>query len=225
MDKLSSAERKMMEAMINESILNSVQRIKSSQYGTLPAGLQQYIDLLVESLKPNVNWRRVLRLFTASSSRTQLKNTIRRPSKRYGTTPGIKIQRKQKLLIAVDTSGSVNDDELKEFFGELYHIWKQGAEIYVVECDTAIHNHYFYNGRPPSVVSGRGGTDFNAPLTYANEIYMPDAIVYFTDGYAAEPHVVSRKPILWMITGQGIGEEEWEFLPGRKVKMIKQSSF
>ena len=33
MDKLSSAERKMMEAMINESILNSVQRIKSSQYG------------------------------------------------------------------------------------------------------------------------------------------------------------------------------------------------
>ena len=225
MDKLSSAERKMMEAMINESILNSVQRIKSSQYGTLPAGLQQYIDLLVESLKPNVNWRRVLRLFTASSSRTQLKNTIRRPSKRYGTTPGIKIQKKQKLLIAIDTSGSVNDDELKEFFGELYHIWKQGAEIYVVECDTAIHNHYFYNGRPPSVVSGRGGTDFNAPLTYANEIYMPDAIVYFTDGYAAEPHVVCRKPILWMITGQGIGEEEWGFLPGRKVKMIRQASF
>lgn len=224
-DKMSSAEQKMMETLINDSILNSVQRLKGKHHGDLPAGLQQYIDLLIESLKPNVNWRRVLRLFTASSSRTRLKNTIRRPSKRYGTTPGIKIQRKQKILIAIDTSGSVNDEELKEFFGELYHIWKQGAEIYVVECDTHIHNHYFYNGRPPSVVSGRGGTDFNAPLEYANEEYMPDAIIYFTDGYAAAPEVVNRKPLLWMITSQGIGDEEWDFLPGRKVKMVKQISF
>jgi predicted metal-dependent peptidase len=224
-NKMSSAERKMVEAMINDSILNSVQRMKDKQHGLLPAGLQQYIDLLVESLKPNVNWRRILRLFAASSSRTQLKNTIRRPSKRYGTTPGIKIQRKQKLLVAIDTSGSVNDEELKEFFSELYHIWKQGAEIFVVECDAAIHNKYFYNGRPPTVVSGRGGTDFNAPLAYANDDYQPDAIVYFTDGYANEPHVLTRKPILWMITSQGINEDGWDYLPGRKVKMVKQLSF
>jgi predicted metal-dependent peptidase len=223
--KMTSSEKKMIEAMINESVLNSVQRMKDKRYGTLPAGLQQYIDLLVESLKPNVNWRRVLRLFAASSSRTQLKNTIRKPSKRYGTTPGIKIQRKQKLLVAIDTSGSVNDDELKEFFSELYHIWKQGAEIFVVECDAAIHNKYFYRGKPPTVVSGRGGTDFNAPLAYANEEYNPDAIIYFTDGFAPEPQVLSRKPLLWMITSQGLEENSWDFLPGRKVKMIKQLSF
>lgn len=223
--KMTSPEKKMIEAMINESVLNSVQRMKDKRYGTLPAGLQQYIDLLVESLKPNVNWRRVLRLFTASSSRTQLKNTIRKPSKRYGTTPGIKIQRKQKLLVAIDTSGSVNDEELKEFFSELYHIWKQGVEIFVVECDTAIHNKYFYRGKPPTVVSGRGGTDFNAPLAYANEEYNPDAIIYFTDGFAPEPQVLSRKPLLWMITSEGIEENNWDYLPGRKVKMIKQLSF
>lgn len=223
-EKLSSAEQKMIDAAINESILNSVSRLKSKDYGKLPGGLQQYINLLVESLKPNVNWRRVLRIFTASSSRTRLKNTIRRPSKRYGTTPGIKIQCKQKILVAIDTSGSVNNDELKEFFGELYHIWKQGAEIYVVECDTHIHNQYSYTGRPPEVISGRGGTDFNAPIEFANEKHMPDAIVYFTDGYASAPVVVSRKPILWMVTHQGIGEDTWDFLPGRKVKMTKQLS-
>lgn len=221
-EKLSSAEQKMIDAAINESIVNSVSRIKSKEYGNLPAGLQEYINLLVESLKPNVNWRRILRIFTASSSRTRLKNTIRRPSKRYGTNPGIKIQAKQKLLIAIDTSGSVNKNELKEFFGELYYIWKQGAEIYVVECDTEIHNHYAYKGLPPDVISGRGGTDFNAPLNFANEEYFPDAIIYFTDGYASTPEVISRKPILWMITGQGIEEDSWDFLPGRKVKMVQQ---
>ncbi|MCP4439434.1 MAG: hypothetical protein GY810_10880 [Aureispira sp.] len=220
--ELSSSERKMMDTLINESIVNCVNRLKTKMHGSLPAGLQQYIDLLMDSLTPNVNWRRVLRIFTASSSRTRLKNTIRRPSKRYGTTPGIKIQRKQKILVAIDTSGSVSNDELKEFFGELYHIWKQGAEIYVVECDTAIHNHYGYRGKPPEVISGRGGTDFNAPITFANEEYMPDAIVYFTDGYAPEPQVISRKPLLWMVTSQGVSEDAWDHLPGRRVKMTKQ---
>lgn len=223
-EKLSSAEQKIIDAAINESIVNSISRIKPKDYGNLPAGLQQYINLLVESLKPNVNWRRVLRIFTASSSRTRLRNTIRRPSKRYGTTPGIKIQAKQKILVAIDTSGSVNQNELKEFFGELYYIWKQGAEIYVVECDTDIHNQYLYKGSPPEVISGRGGTNFDAPIEFANEEYLPDAIVYFTDGYAPAPTVVARKPILWMVTHQGIDSDAWDFLPGRKVKMAQQVS-
>lgn len=223
-EKLSSAEQKMIDAAINESIVNSVSRIKSKEYGNLPAGLQEYINLLVDSLKPNINWRRVLRIFTASSSRTRLKNTIRRPSKRYGTNPGIKIQAKQKILVAIDTSGSVNQNELKEFFGELYHIWKQGAEIYVVECDTEIHNHYQYKGLPPEVISGRGGTNFDAPLIFANDKYFPDAIVYFTDGFAEAPTTVSRRPVLWMVTHQGIDRDSWDFLPGRKVKMIQQVS-
>lgn len=221
-EKLSSAEQKMIEAAVNESIVNSVSRIKSRDYGKLPGGLQQYINLLMDALKPNINWRRILRIFTASSSRTRLKNTIRRPSKRYGTTPGIKIQSKQKILIAIDTSGSVNNEELREFFGEIYYIWKQGAEIYIVECDTHIHNQYNYNGRPPEVISGRGGTDFNAPIQFANDIFQPDALIYFTDGFAAAPSVYCRKPILWMITSQGIEDAKWDFLPGRKVKMIQQ---
>jgi hypothetical protein len=29
-------------------------------------------------------------------------------------------------------------------------------------------------------------------------------------------------PILWFITSAGIDDENWDFLPGRKVKMIKQ---
>lgn len=221
-EKLSSAEQKMIDAAINESIVNSVSRVKSKDYGKLPGGLQEYLNLLVDSLKPNVNWRRILRIFTASSSRTRIKNTISRPSKRYGTTPGIKIQCKQKILVAIDTSGSVIEEEVREFFSELYHIWKQGAEIYVVECDTHIHNQYHYVGRPPEMISGRGGTDFNAPIIFANEEYIPDAIVYFTDGHAPAPETICRKPLLWMITSQGITEDAWDFLPGRKVKMTKQ---
>ncbi|MGB0929451.1 MAG: VWA-like domain-containing protein [Chitinophagales bacterium] len=217
--KMTAAERKILEGYINDVLKNAVHRTKDRS--ALPAGLKQYIDLTLKSLEPQVNWRRVLRIFSANSSRTYLKNTIRRPSKRYGTTPGIKVKNRQKLLVAIDTSGSVNNEELKVFFGELYHIWRQGAEIFVVECDAAIHNKYFYRGTPPDHISGRGGTDFNAPIEYANTEYRPDAIVYFTDGYAPVPHIKNRNPILWMITSEGLkeGEGAWNGLPGRKVKM------
>ena len=60
------------------------------------------------------------------------------------------------------------------------------------------------------------------PIAFANDDYKPDAIVYFTDGYAPAPEVISRKPILWMISSNGINEDTWDFLPGRKAKMIKQ---
>ncbi|MEH0153316.1 VWA-like domain-containing protein [Limibacter armeniacum] len=222
-EELSDAEQKIMERYVNDIIKQTVNRIKykGKGIGHLPLGLQEYLNELLESLKPNLDWRRVLRLFAASSSRTFLKTTIQRPSKRYGTTPGIKVKRKQKLLVAIDTSGSVSIPELQDFFSEIYHIWRQGAEIYIVECDTHIHQQYLYRGKPPEIISGRGGTAFDEPILFANEQYNPDAIIYFTDGFAAAPSIKSRCSILWLISSQGLKEDDssWVTLPGRKVKM------
>jgi predicted metal-dependent peptidase len=218
-EKLSEAERKIVDAYLNEIIKNGINRVGAKGIGSLPGNLRAYLNQLMESLKPNVDWRRILRIFTTSSSKTYIKNTIRRPSKRYGTTPGIKIKQKNKILVAVDTSGSIGQQELKAFFGELYHIWKQGAEIMVAECDTAISHTFLYKGKPPEFVHGRGGTDFNDPIRYANEEYFPDAIVYFTDGYGAVPHIKSRKPILWLLSPNGIAEDQYIGFPGRRVKM------
>lgn len=220
--KLSNSEKKVLEGYIDQALMNSYERYqRSKNTGKLPGDLEEHLKSLMESQTPQVNWKRILRLFTESSSRTYIKNTIRRPSKRYGTTPGIRVKKKQKVLVAIDTSGSVNEAQLKEFFAEIYHIWKQGAEIFVVECDTIIQNKYLYQGTTPNNVKGRGGTDFNAPLQFANTKYFPDAIIYFTDGYAAPPTVYSRKPILWVITKNGINEMSiaWHELPYRKVKM------
>lgn len=219
--RMTQAERDILEEALNRVIENTIQRVGQRGIGKLPAGLKAYLDNLMISMKPRLNWRRVLRIFTSNASRTFIKNTIRRPSKRYGTSPGIKVKNKQKLLIAVDTSGSISMPDLEEFFGEMYHIWRQGAEILVVECDTVIQNKYIYRGVTPTFIMGRGGTVFDAPIHFANDEYHPDAIVYFTDGYAAVPEVKSRKPILWMVSSNGLAEGQgvWNQLPGRVVKM------
>ncbi|MCO6489426.1 MAG: hypothetical protein J5I98_13460 [Phaeodactylibacter sp.] len=221
MANLSAAERSNLEQMVDSVIHSASQRVGERGIGNLPGELKSYLKTLEERHKPALDWRRALRLFASSSNRTYLKNTIRRPSKRYGTTPGIKIRRKQRLLVAVDTSGSVSDPEVQRFFSEIYQIWRHGAEVLVVECDTAIKRQYPYRGHAPDFVMGRGGTDFNAPLEFANREYHPDGIVYFTDGYAPLPRVESRYPMMWLITPNGLQEHAgiWDQLPGRKVKM------
>jgi predicted metal-dependent peptidase len=219
-EDLTNAEREILESAINQGLESTLSRLKPDQYGKLPAGLQQYLQEFQQSMLPIVNWRRILRLFTNSSSRTRIKNTLRRPSKRYGTNPGIKVKKKQKILVAIDTSGSISREELQEFFNEIYHIWRQGAQIFVVECDAAIANQYFYTGKTPQTVSGGGGTAFEPPIHYANDIYRPDALIYFTDAYGANPDVKPICPILWLISKNGANVDGIREFPGRKVKMI-----
>ncbi len=217
--QLPSAEREILEGAVNQALENTLNRLKPEEYSKLPGELKRYLEGFERSLVSLVNWRRLLRLFANTSRRTRLKNTLQRPSKRYGTNPGIKVKKKQKILVAIDTSGSIDDFELKEFFKEIYHIWRQGSEINVVECDVTLQNQYFYKGKTPSIVKGGGGTSFEAPLQYAQQNYKPDALVYFTDGYAPLPQSRCDVPIMWLVSKKGTKLENMQKFPGRKVKM------
>jgi len=222
-EKMTEGERKIAEYQANRIIKQTAERVKHKyrNYGNLPAGLAERLAEILKDMDPKFNWRRVLRLFASSSNSSYIKNTIRRPSRRYGTVPGIKIKRRNRLLVAIDTSGSIQQEELLEFFSEIYFIWRQGAEIQIVECDTHIHKTYNYKGTPPVEVHGRGGTSFEAPMIYGNQEYRPDALIYFTDGYAPVPKNLPRFPVLWIISSNGIKTEDkvWDELPGKKLKI------
>lgn len=218
-ENLDSAEKDIAESMANQALESTLGRVKPHHYGNLPAGLQKYLKEFELSLQPVVNWKRLLHLFANSSRRTQIKNTIRRPSKRYGSNPGIKVKKKQKILVALDTSGSIQKQELTDFFNEIHYIWKQKVEIFIVECDINIHRKYYYSGIVPQVVRGGGGTAFDAPIEYANLIYRPDALVYFTDGYGPIPTSRSNCPVFWLISREGVKPENLEEFQGRIVKM------
>ncbi len=217
----TNVEKDVLDAQMENLIRIATNKTSSKQFGLLPAGVQLQINTLLIKEQPLVNWRRVLKLFSESSSKTKVKNTLKRPSKRYGTTPGIKIRHQQKLLIAIDTSGSISEEEYQDFFSELYHIWKRGSVVRVVECDAQIQHVYDYKGVTPKVIHGGGGTDFNPPIVYANDIYNPDALIYFTDGHADVPTVRSKVPVLWVISREGItpNDEIFENLIGRKAKL------
>ncbi len=218
---LSAAEKKVLATGMHQIVQNALQRVGNKGRGSLPGVLQTQLNQLVISHEPTLDWRRFLRLFVGAGQRTFLQNTLRKPSRRYGTNPGLRIRNKHKLLIALDTSASIADAEIQAFFQEIQHIWRLGTEIFILECDTQINNAYIYRGTTPAVVAGRGGTHFDAAIHYANQQSNADAVVYFTDGLGPAPSLSCRKPLMWMISGgrKGGDEQHWAHLPGRKISM------
>jgi predicted metal-dependent peptidase len=215
-------EKSLLDAQIENLINIAHAKTPVKSYGNLPAGIKAYLDNILFKPKALVDWRRVVKLFSESSSKTKIHNTLKRPSKRYGSVPGIKVKRIRKLLIAIDTSSSITKAEVSIFFNEVFHIWRQGAEILIVECDTKVNRSYKFNGTPPDFIYGRGGTNFNPPIEFGNSLFNPDGLIYFTDGVAPLPKTKARFPLLWVISKNGIQAESQEFksLPGRKAKLV-----
>lgn len=204
-----------------DSLLRTAQqRTNAHAWGSLPGEVREFIQQRLHPAPPALDWRRALRLFAGNASRTRLYNTIKRPSKRYGVTPGIKLRRERKLLVAIDTSGSLGTGEIEQFFQEIFHLWRAGAEVEILECDVKIARRYPYRGRMPELVEGRGGTSFDEPLEVANR-ERPDGLIYFTDGFAAPPKIAMRVPVLWVLTAKGLdsGHPTYRSLPGRKTRL------
>lgn len=219
LSKLTQIQRDILLASIDQLIQQTIERIGEVAIMHWPTALR--LHLLSRKIKQRSvhNWRRILRLFIGRHHTTRLKHSIRRPSKRYGTTPGLRLQQRQNILVALDTSGSIQENDFQAFFREIHQLWKLGAKVYILECDTQIRSQYTYQGHPPPFVMGRGGSSFDPPVRWANEHHHPDAIIYFTDGQGPTLQEKSRYPILWVLNQRNSGN--WQQSQGTPVWMKK----
>lgn len=150
-----------------------------------------------------VSWTDVLRNFLTSLSKRE--TNWQRPSRRaHGDyIPYCGAATLGNIVIAIDTSGSVNSDLLAQFTLEINQILTEyDGKVTVVQCDTKVHDctEYTSNDVPFDItVKGRGGTEFTPVFTYINEEGLrPDALIYLTDleclSYGQEPEY----PVLWV---------------------------
>ena len=190
---------KMARYSVESSILTAKDRTSAREWGSMPSQILAQFSEIMEERQPKLDWKRALRIFCAATGKTRIRHTVKRVSKRFGTRPGVKIQRFQRLLIAVDTSGSVEDEMLEEFFTEIHGIWQAGASVTIVECDAEIHRDYEYLGKRPRTVEGRGGTEFEPVFEWMQDQRRFDGLLYLTDGYAPEPTTPPSCRMLWVI--------------------------
>lgn len=183
--------------------------------GLIPSDMESLFD---DILKPKINVKSVISSFAASCKSESVRRSWMRVNRRLpGVLKGKIREDKLSLIFAIDTSGSVNDEMLKLFNGILVEFYKEGVEIYVIECDARVYNDYKFSGKI-SPVKRRGGTAFQPVFDFIKEKRLhPDGIIYLTDGYGDDPEPFRAVPLLWIVTPDGKKPASW----GRTLFMPK----
>jgi predicted metal-dependent peptidase len=213
-EDLSEAEQKLIEKQV-QKLLSDAKEQTVKKRGTVPGEIEGLI--IIDEIKPpKFDWRGYIRRFTGVSTKVYTKKIRRKENKRFDANPGLKVKMKQHMLLAIDTSGSVSDNELKEFMSEMHHIYKCGIDITIIQCDTTIRSIEPYKGKHELNVQGRGGTEFDPVLEYFNaNLSKYTSLVYFTDG-ECNTDVKPRGNILWVLSEESSMNES---LPGKIIKL------
>ena len=213
-EDMSEAEKKLIEKQV-QKILQDAKEQTVKKRGNVPGEIEGLI-VLDEVTKAKFDWKGYLRRFTGTSTKIFTKKIRRKENHRYEDNPGLKIKMRQHMLLAIDTSGSVSNDELAEFMNEIHHIHKAGVDITIVQCDTSIRSIEPYKGKNDLKVHGRGGTEFDPVLDYYNaNIGKYTSLVYFTDG-ECYTSVKPKNRVLWVLSERSHMNED---LPGQVIKL------
>ena len=214
-DELPEADKKLMQKQIEHQLKESAETTEK-RCGNIPGELADLIRRLLHVDPPKFDWKAYLRRFIGNSSIVYTKKLRRKYNKRYSANPGLKIKFKNHICVGVDTSGSVNNDELKEFFSELTHMHKTGHKITVVQCDTKINDIKEFSPKKDWEIHGRGGTSFQPVIDHYNENKgRYTALIYLTDGEAYTPDNCPNNTLWVHSSNCSINEE----LPGKKIQL------
>jgi predicted metal-dependent peptidase len=109
-----------------------------------------------------------------------------------------------RIVIAIDTSGSVDETLLGEFLGEINSIMQSypNYEIDVITADAKVQSHkvFFPGENLDYEVSGGGGTDFRPVFKYIDSyIDYPTLLLYFTDGMGTFPENEASYDVMWIM--------------------------
>lgn len=214
-EDITEAEAKIIERQVEHQLKETHNAVVKSR-GTIPGELADKLQRLFHVEPAKFDWRGYMRRFAGNSIKSYTKKLRRKHNKRYSGNPGLKIKFKNHILVGIDTSGSVNRDELKEFHNELIHMHKTGHMITVVQCDTSINSVEVFNPKKDLDIKGRGGTDFQPVINFFNKNKKKyTALIYLTDGEAPNPYECPKNT-LWVLSSVSIMNND---LTGQVIKL------
>lgn len=198
---------------IDQLIRKAAEEAKSQYPGRTPSHIEQSI---IDRFKPaKIDWRKALRGFIGKKYSRQIESTRTRPNRRFGyTMPGYRKTFTPNILIAVDCSGSISNEDYVCFMSEIKEILKgQDDKTEIIFFDSEIYCQKLKLSELKEMPSRKcwGGTSFQPVLDYANKL-RPDLLIIFTDGDAASPNK-SNFSVLWALIGSNKGEH----LVGKKI--------
>ena len=167
---------------------------------------------LAELLEPQINWREVLREFITSTCAGNDYSTWQRPNRRYVSAgvymPSGISEQVGELVIAIDTSGSIGQNELGHFLSEVKSICEvvKPDKVRLLYWDTKICQDEKYEMHEIDELvkstkpKGGGGTTVECvPEHMTKEGIKPQACIVLTDGFLGGSWGKWSCPVLWCI--------------------------
>ena len=210
---LSAQEREQLRQQWQRHLAAAAQRAREA--GKLSGKLARLVG---EALAPQVSWRAALAQYLSLAARDDY--TWQRPSRRTGEVggdggggeaifPSLR-SRAGDIVVALDTSGSISDEALAQFVGELNAIkGTLPVRISLFACDAVLAADAPWVFEPwqefrlPRQFAGGGGTAFAPVFDWIEEAGVrPDALVYFTDAEGEIPRAAPHYPVLWLVKGK-----------------------
>jgi predicted metal-dependent peptidase len=209
--EMTEEEKKVLEREIDQAIRQGVmahQKIAGTGAGDLDR------DLL-ELLEPKVDWREMLREFVKSTCSAKDTSSWRKVNRRFLSTgvymPSLIGEKVGHLVLAVDTSGSVGQEELSGFLTEVRGIAEEvkPSQVDLIYWDSRVAAHEEYtesmvgdiiNSTKPR---GGGGTSPSCVSEYLKEKrIVPECVIVLTDGYVGNDWGHDwTAPVMWAILG------------------------
>lgn len=197
------------EIDIDEESINSLtKKTAISAYNkNTPEGLEKII--LAYDEKPEISWELVLKN-AIPAMKSGYKKTIVRRNRRQperfdlrGTLP----KNEAEVVVAIDISASMKDDEMKKILIEILSITHASKnKVTVIECDNEIRKVYKLRSEKDIQKRCRenGSTLFSPVFKYIRDKNLKNCIlVYFTDGVGEKELEIKpfNKKTLWVICG------------------------
>lgn len=187
-EAMSDSEKEALAKDIDQA-LRQGKMLAGKMQGNVP---REIGDLLASK----VNWREALREFITSFCMDKDESTWRRPSRRWigqdVYMPSMISETVGKIVVAIDTSGSIDNATIGQFLGELVKICEtvrpEGIDLLYWDTRVAQHEKYdqdqIDNIMQSTRPKGGGGTDPNCIPVYLNERKIkPECCIVLSDGY------------------------------------------
>ncbi len=198
------AEQDGEELLWEEALLSAASQARDM--GKLPDGIARLVE---DRLYPQLPWAELLARFIERNARTDY--TWMMPNRRYLHQglyfPSLLASELQQIVVAVDTSGSIEQEELNQFAAEISAIMEQfPSRLHLLYCDAAIQGYQqFERADLPISINpkGGGGTDFRPVFSKVTEEGIDvTCLIYLTDMECLQyPSEAPSYPVLWVQTG------------------------
>lgn len=171
---------------------NIIEKInKTNSWGTMAGDI---VNVIEKSIESKFNYKALFQQFRSTILSSSRVLTRMKPNRRFGyLAAGSKRNFTTKILVAVDTSSSISDEELELALDFINKFFKYGvAQIDTIQFDTEINENSLQKLSKKIhryTIHGRGGTDFNCIFKYVQEDgHLYDGVIIVTDGYADVPY-------------------------------------